>query len=95
MASDNPASEIEKIGTVIARSLAFLCLQNAPAKDGTLLERVQFLSGLGLPYSDVAGMLGTTPESVRVQVSKAKGKKRGKETKDKGKSKSRNKRRTR
>ncbi len=87
MASDNQASELEKIGTVIARSLAFLCLQNTPAKDGTLLEKAQFLSGLGLPFEDTAGMLGTTVESVRVQASKAKsakGKKRGKEAKRKG-----------
>jgi hypothetical protein len=92
MASDSPASETEKIGTVIARSLAFLCLQNTPAKDGTLLEKVQFLNGLGLPYADAAGMLGTTVQSVRVQISQAKGKKRGKA---KEKNKNRNKRRTR
>jgi len=30
--SGNPESELEKIGTVIARSLAFLCLQNLPQK---------------------------------------------------------------
>jgi hypothetical protein len=92
MAPDNPAPELEKIGTVIARSLAFLCLQNAPVKDGTLLDKARFLSGLGLPYEDTAGMLGTTVESVRVQASKAKsgkGKKRGNQTKSKGKAKRR------
>ncbi len=85
--SGNPASELEKIGTVIARSLAFLCLQNTSAKDGTLLEKAEFLNGHGLPSSDAAGMLGTTAESLRVlsynKANKPKGSARGKKNKAK------------
>ncbi len=92
MAPDNPASELETIGTVIARSLAFLCLQNSGAKDGTLQEKGQFLTGLGLSNTAAAEMLGTTAETVRVQLAKAKsakGKKRGKEAKAKPRSRTR------
>lgn len=86
MAPDTPASEMEKIGTVIARSLAFLCLQNTDAKDGTLQDKGQFLVGLGLSNAEAAAMLGTTAETVRVALAKAKsakGKKSGKESKAK------------
>ena len=57
-------AEMEKIGTMIARSLAYLCLKNADANEGTLLQKAQFLSGLGLPFADAAGMLGTTAASL-------------------------------
>jgi hypothetical protein len=55
----------EKVATVIGRSLAFLCLQYTSAKDGTMLERAEFLRALGLPYSDSAGMLGSTEASLK------------------------------
>jgi hypothetical protein len=88
--SGNPVSELEKVCTVIGRSLALLCLQNTPAKDGTLLERAQFLSGLGLPFADAAGMLGSTTESLRVlaytKAKKPKGAARGKKAKTKRRS---------
>jgi hypothetical protein len=64
--SGNPVSELEKIGIVIGRSLAFLCPQNTPIKDGTVLEKAEFLSGLGIPFADAAEMLGSTAESFRV-----------------------------
>lgn len=77
--------ELEKVATVIARSLAFLCLQNTSAKDGTLLEKAQFLSGLGLPYDDSAGMLGTSSASLKAlaRQAKNKGAGRGKEANSK------------
>ena len=65
-------SEMEKIGTVIARSLAFLCLKNSDVKEGTLLEQANFLSGLGLPYADAAGMLGSTVASLNELARQAK-----------------------
>ena len=34
-----PGAEWEKIGTIIGRSLAFLCMQSTPAKEGTLLKK--------------------------------------------------------
>lgn len=78
----------EKLATVVSRSIAFLCLQNTSAKEGTLLEKARFLSGLGLAYGDAAGMLGTSEESLKAlerQAKNAKGKERGKQTKAKAK----------
>jgi hypothetical protein len=78
----------ERVATVVSRSLAFLCLQNTSVKEGTLLEKARFLSGLGLPYGDSAGMLGTSEESLKAlerQAKNAKGKGRGKQTKAKAK----------
>ncbi len=62
--SGNPESELEKIGTVIARSLAYLCLQNSEVKNQTVLERANFLGGLGIPFADAAQMLGSTAKAV-------------------------------
>jgi len=85
MASGNPGSELEKVCTVIGRSLAYLCLQNSEAKDRTVLEKAEFLSALGLPFADAAKMLGSTSESLRVMSytkgKKAKGAARGKKAK--------------
>ena len=83
----NPTSEMEKVSTVIARSLAYLCLQNTSAKEGTMLQKAEFLSGLGLPFGDAAGMLGTTEASLkelaRQQANKPKGAGRAKKAKAK------------
>ena len=84
----DPGSEMEKIGTVIARSLAYLCLKNSDANEGTVLEKAQFLSALGLAYPDAAKMLGSTAESLRVMAyNQGKGKKSGNEAKGKAKTK--------
>jgi hypothetical protein len=83
--SGNPVSELERVCTVIGRSLAFLCLQYTSVKDGTVLEKARFLAGLGLPFGDAAGMLGTTAESLRVlaynKAKRPKGAARGKKAK--------------
>lgn len=85
--SGNPGSELEKVCTVIARSLAFLCLQNTSVKGGSVLEKAEFLSALGLPFADAAKMLGSTAESLRVMSynkgKKGKGAARGKKAKAK------------
>jgi hypothetical protein len=84
MALGNPTqagSEWEKVATVIGRSLAFLCLQSTSLKEGTMLQKAQFLSGLGLSYRDSAEMLGSSEASLKelARVSrKAKGEKHGK-----------------
>jgi hypothetical protein len=87
MAPDNPASELEKVCTVIGRSLAFLCLLNSEVKNRTVLEKAEFLSALGLPFADAAKMLGSTAESLRVMAynkgKKAKGAASGKKAKAK------------
>lgn len=62
---------------VIGRSLAYLCLrqveQAEPKRFPNLLEKVKFLTDLGLPEADAAYAVGSTPESIRVQRSQRKG----------------------
>ena len=82
--SEQAGSEWERVGTIIGRSLAFLCLQSTSAKEGTLLQKANFLSGLGLPYEDAAQMLGTSAASLKElarQARKGKGTNRGKQGK--------------
>ena len=54
---------------VIGNALAFLCLdryaEKHPDKTDSVLKKVRFLEGLGLPTSHAAGAAGSTPESVR------------------------------
>lgn len=81
-------SEWHKVATVMSRSLAFLCLQYTPFKDGTVLEKAEFLRGIGLPYEDSAGMIGSTEASVKELARlarKPRGARRGKQTKSKAK----------
>lgn len=55
---------------VIGNALAFLCLdrysEKNPDKTDSVLKRVKFLEGLGVPAKDAAGAAGSTAESVRV-----------------------------
>jgi hypothetical protein len=77
----------ERVATIIGRSLAFLCMQSTSAKEGTLLQKADFLKGLGLDYDDSAQMLGSTPASLKElarQAKKPKGAGRGKQRKAKG-----------
>ncbi|WP_213741067.1 hypothetical protein [Bradyrhizobium sp. dw_411] len=64
---------------VIGNALAFLCLdkyaEKNPDKADSVLKKVKFLEGLGVPTKDAAGAAGSTAASVRVL--KAKGGKRG------------------
>jgi len=81
-------SEWEKVATVISRSLAFLCLQSTAVKEGTLLQKAEFLSGLGLSCGDAALMLGTSDASLKElarQAKRPKGAGRGKQKKTTGK----------
>ena len=78
--SQSLGSEWERVGLVIGRSLAFLCLQSTSAKEGTMLQKAQFLRGLGLTFQDAAEMLGSTEASLNElarQARKPKGAKRG------------------
>ena len=84
--STQAGSEWERVGTIIGRSLAFLCLQSTSVKEGTLLQKADFLSGLGLPYEDAAQILGTSAASLKElarQAKKSKGRKRGNREKSK------------
>ena len=84
--STQSGSEWVKTGTIIGRSLAFLCLQSTSIKEGTLLQKAEFLSGLGLAYEDAAQMLGTSTASLKElarQAKKSKGGGLGKQRKAK------------
>jgi DNA-directed RNA polymerase specialized sigma24 family protein len=63
---------------VIARSLAFLCLSEADLRDKDLAAQAQLLVALGIPRSDIASMLGTSQDTVRVTLARATKKKKRK-----------------
>jgi hypothetical protein len=62
---------------VIGRSLAYLCLNRAqqakPDDFSNVLDKVKFLTNLGLPVADAAHIAGSNPASVRVLRSRKKG----------------------
>ncbi|MGB8628971.1 MAG: hypothetical protein WCD69_06215 [Xanthobacteraceae bacterium] len=64
--------------SVIGRSLAYLCLDRAQQTNSfaSVLDKVDFLAGLGLTASEAAYAAGSTPESVRVMRAQKKGGKR-------------------
>lgn len=62
---------------VTARCLAYLCLKNSKYADKSILEQAQFLEKLGLPLEDRAGVVGSTPASLRELSRKARAKKGG------------------
>jgi hypothetical protein len=55
---------------VIGKALGFLCVQELARRDpervGSVLQKVDFLEGLGIPQRDAAVMVGSTADSVRV-----------------------------
>ena len=63
---------------VIGNALAFLCLdkysEKNPDKTDSVLKRVKFLEGLGVPAKDAAGAAGSSAKSVRVLRSRKGGK---------------------
>ena len=67
--------------SVIARSLASMCLRNAEMDDASrfdnLLSKVKFLEGLGLPPDAAAEAAGSSADSVNVLRRRAKKKKTG------------------
>jgi len=68
------ASELEdnKWLSVIGKSLAFICLHLADLKDEGLTTKREFLERLGLTRADIALVLGTTEETLRVAEYKRK-----------------------
>lgn len=63
---------------ITARCLAYLCLKNSRYDNKSILEQAQFLEKLGLPIDDQAGIVGSTPASLRELARQAKAKKRSK-----------------
>lgn len=69
---------------VTARCLAYLCLKNSPYAQESVLEQAQFLEKLGLPLDDQAGVVGSTPASLRELARQSKARKQtGKHAKTK------------
>ena len=66
---------------VIARSLAYLCIQVGELKDKPLAEKASFLEAAGIERREVASLLGTTYGSVSETLSKAKRSKKGEKKK--------------
>ena len=62
---------------VIARSLAYLCIQVGELKEKSLADKAAFLEAAGIGRKDVAAMLGTTYGSVTETLSKAKRNRKG------------------
>lgn len=56
---------------VIARALAFMCLDAADLRDKELVFQANLLMSLGLSRADAAGLLGTSADSLRVMQSRA------------------------
>lgn len=73
----NDQDTYQKWIPVVARSLAYLCVQVGELKDKSLADKAAFLEAAGVDREDVAGMLGTTYGSISVLLSKAKRKKKG------------------
>jgi hypothetical protein len=62
--------------SVIGKALAYLCVnhvaQNDPDRVGSLLDKVKFLEGIGVPKGDAALILGSTAASVATLKSRKK-----------------------
>ncbi len=82
--TENSQTEAEWLA-VIGRCLAFLCLHTADLRDKELVRQAELLERLGLSRSEVASLLDTTEESLRVMRHRAKRKGRvgGKKGKNK------------
>lgn len=62
--------------SVIGKALAYLCVnhvaENDPERVGSLLDKVKFLEGIGVPKGDAALILGSTSKSVATLESRKK-----------------------
>ena len=56
----------------IAKALAYLCVTSSDLKESSLAEKAKFLRSLGFPDKDVAALLNTSENTIRVQISLSK-----------------------
>ena len=61
--------------SVVGKSLAFICLHLADLKEESQDKKRDFLETLGLSRRDIADLLGTTEETLRVAEYRRKGRK--------------------
>ncbi len=73
--------------SVIARSLALICLHNANLQDADIGTQGILLASLGLKRKDIAAILKTTEETVRVSMRTSK--RSGRTKRGRGKAKGR------
>lgn len=59
--NDDKQTDWTEVG---AKCLCFIALQQSEAKNGTMLDRANFLASLGLSRADRAAILGTTGRSL-------------------------------
>lgn len=57
---------------VAAKALAFQSLHVAGLAEAPMVQKAQFLMALGLSRPDVANLIGSTDESLRVQLGRLK-----------------------
>ncbi len=74
MAAD---SEGAKWLGVIGRCLAYLCLKNSDSAAKGVRDQALFLEKLGLDLNDQAGVIGSTPASLRELMRRARNRKGG------------------
>jgi hypothetical protein len=77
------ANDDIKWTAVIARCLAFLCLDKADLRTEKVSVQAQFLERLGLRREDAAKILNTSAESLRVLAGREKSKRGGKRARKK------------
>ena len=79
MPNDNNSTRAQEAAlTVIARSLAFLCLHVAELRGKEVVPQATLLESLGISRADAATLLNTTPETIRVGLHNARKKQGGK-----------------
>jgi hypothetical protein len=72
MADENSPDSNTNWPAVIARALAFLCLDKADLRSAKVAEQAEFLECLGLPRRDVAMLLNSSEDSLRKLMPKQK-----------------------
>jgi hypothetical protein len=65
-------SVLTPVLTVAARSLAAIALRVSVPRKVNDTRRIQFLQHLGLERTEIAGILGTTPQVVSTLLSRAR-----------------------
>jgi hypothetical protein len=83
MITPSKTTEDENWFAIIARCLAFLCLDKANLRTEKIGTQAQFLERLGLQRDDAARILNTSGESLRVLARRAKTKGGGKRARKK------------
>ena len=65
----NNSETDNKYITIIAKALAHICINSVEMKDMSIGEKAKFLRSLGFPDKDVAALLDTSENSIRVLIS--------------------------